>query len=221
MQNEPSRLVFDFEVNIEMSLPPSTSLGEFALAIFDEPPLPPRPPRPPQQPPIDKPPDIGSIVYHLNNESEEIADEIQKEIRKLLPRCNTQVIISFYEGSLIALGTAVLMFLGPIVAESARQALKPELTRLLQFAIKRVLTRGLNRMNLLVSAPMEVDVRPSPTNTKDGEIIKTKEDDASPPRKNLITPRFLMPLTVANAVLLLILLILLISIAIPHLRIIP
>src|SRR5690348_8481702 len=65
-----------------------------------------------------------SIVEVLSENSEKIATEIQRGCRTAFPGTAVQVEIAFSEGSFVALGTAFVLFLQPIVEEATKKALQ-------------------------------------------------------------------------------------------------
>jgi hypothetical protein len=158
---------------------------------------------------------IASLAFELNDfrNRQEIADELQRALSNILPGYRYEVDISFKEGSLLAIGTILLTSVGALVWDAA----KPEITKVLQFAIKKALERVLPRW--LNSAQKISDMTVKVTqSSKDKQLTTPKGEVVGSSEKQLVIPRYLAVLTVTNTVLLLILLISLIA---PHLRITP
>jgi len=149
------------------------------------------------------------MVNELNYKSDEVAQQIQQELRRTLPpRVRVEVDIQFFKGSLTAIGTVILLFLQPIVLEAGKQVLAQSFeagfTRIIQFAVRRILSRHLKGIPL--GSPLEVDVQPL---TEDIETSQTNTNvpatiTAASPTGSL---GYLLPLTAANTFLLIVLII--------------
>ncbi len=149
---------------------------------------------------------LETMVSELNNISDKVAQEIQQEIRRALPpRVRVEVDLRFYEGSITAIGTVILLFLQPILVEAGKKALEKSfeagLTRIIQFAVRRILSRHLRGISL--SSPLDVDVKPPAENIEDSQAIEDVTTKITPvgPIRNL---GYLLPITAANTVLLIV-----------------
>jgi hypothetical protein len=146
-------------------------------------------------------------VKKLNELSDDIAQQLQHEIRRALPsRVRVEVDIQFYPGSIVAVGIIILSFLQPIVQEAGKKALEKSFekgfTRIIEFAVKRILSRNLRGFSL--AGPLEVDVQPSEETIQASQSVAHAQALIAQTSPNL---GYLLPLTTANTVLLIVLII--------------
>jgi hypothetical protein len=123
MPNEPIQmLVFDFEASIETN--------------------------PQLDQKTEKRPPESEAVEKLNSHSDEIAQELQKEIRRLFRSSVTvQAELTFHEGSIIVEGTIIVMsWLGPLALAAAKKAVEEEFSRVIGVVTKRILQRAVRRI---------------------------------------------------------------------------
>jgi hypothetical protein len=126
--------------------------------------------RTPKSPPPDKPGDEEPSVSKkqiekqiemdyiniLNTKAEDIADDIQGELRKyLMHGFKIQAEIGFSRGSIILSGTIILIgWAGPVIADAARK----ELSEIVRVAVRRVIGRYFSEDNVQFG-PMEITVQ--------------------------------------------------------------
>lgn len=230
MPNNPQIFVFDFEGNLEIAIttqtqsisqkipPPSlpTNPNIYSGGYYNEPPVAHTTPTPgfgfshssgSQSKPEASTgstlvPDIGTIIHNLNDVSEQIAGDIQHEIRTVLPRCSVQADIFFYEGSLIVVGSVILTFLLPVLTAAVQKELEQQFAQIIEFAIKRVLRRKIKEVGAEVTRPIELDVSQSSASVRD--------EPTNPSVNQSVIPQYFILLMTANTVLLLFVLILLV-----------
>lgn len=104
----------------------------------------------------------------LNGKAEEIAEKIEREVRKHLPPyVSVQASVQFDSGSLILAGTiALLSWGGSIVFDAAKGEVERQLSELIKASVQRVMNKVFSAEGLYNTAgwffkPMEMDVRPS------------------------------------------------------------
>ncbi|HEV2901368.1 MAG TPA: hypothetical protein VGX71_26705 [Pseudaminobacter sp.] len=103
----------------------------------------------------------------LNGKAEEIAEKIEREVRKLLPPyVSVQASVQFDSGSLILAGTiSLLSWGGSIVFEAAKEEVERQLSELIKAAVQRVINKVFSAEGLYGAVgwsfkPMEMVVRP-------------------------------------------------------------
>ena len=95
----------------------------------------------------------SKLISRLNERSDEIAQDIQREVGRILRpiwggSITVQAEVRFLEGSLVIEGTVIAMAvgaLGSIGAQAAQQALAGTLSKLLETSIQRVAQRWLRQ----------------------------------------------------------------------------
>ena len=121
----------------------------------------------------------SEVVSKLNERSDEIASEIQREVGRLFrlfgpTPANVQADINFYEGTIVVEGTIILIggWLGGVALQAAEKALVTELSqrmtevsRAIGIAAQRVLRKALrNEAQGAQFEPFRVDVTPRVVN---------------------------------------------------------
>jgi hypothetical protein len=127
MRVEPQIFAFEFEARIETNPVPT---GSAATKEDDKPVV---------TVPAPRPEDL------LNKRSDEIARDLEKEIKHLFRSSVTvQAEVTFQEGSIIATGAIVVIkWLGPVAVAAAKKAVETEFSGAIKVLIKRVLQRWL------------------------------------------------------------------------------
>jgi hypothetical protein len=152
--------------------------------------------------------DLKGVIKHLNGQSDQIAEEIEQQLRPLLPeRGIAHVAISFSEGSLIALGTTLVTFLSPIVGEALKKVLEEQIKSAISFAITRVLPRYVRPTPIKAAPEIDVSLVSSSTVTPPAQPNTPASTTNSPPTQDQLSTRNLIWLTGVNAVLLVFLLV--------------
>jgi hypothetical protein len=103
-------------------------------------------------------------VRELNEKADETAQNLQREIARLLrSSASVQAEIRFYEGSIIFEGTISLIYwLAPIVLASARKAFEDGLTHIIGVATRRVLQPVLRERAPQAEPLRNIEVTPQP-----------------------------------------------------------
>ncbi len=110
---------------------------------------------------------LQAKIIALNKKAEEIAEKIEREVRKHLPPyVSVQATVQFDNGSLILVGTvALLSWGGSIVFEAAKEEIERQLSELVKASVQRVINKVFGAEGLYNAPgwsfkPMEMVVRP-------------------------------------------------------------
>jgi hypothetical protein len=105
----------------------------------------------------------SQALSELNQNSDEIATMIQKEIRKFIPpQISVQTVVNFEAGSIIMTGTVLLFdWIGSIALKAGKEEIENQFGKIVKVGIQRVFSRYLSRFPFL--APMKVNVTPEQT----------------------------------------------------------
>jgi len=164
----------------------------------------------------EKPFEESQAVDILNKNSDQISQDLEKEIRRLFRSSVTvQAEISFQQGSIIATGAIVVIkWLGPVALAAAKSAVESEFSSIIKILIKRVLQRSFGefipRFHAVVG---DIDLMPESGDASGGTTVPA--ESVKPYR---LTSRLFL-LTVANSTILVILLI--IQLLVAFRRLIP
>ena len=165
----------------------------------------------------EKPFEESQAVDILNKNSDQISQDLEKEIRRLFRSSVTvQAEISFQQGSIIATGAIVVIkWLGPVALAAAKSAFESEFSSIIKILIKRVLQRSFGefipRFHAVVG---DIDLMPESGDASGGTTVPA---ESVKPAYRLTSRLFL--LTVANSTILVILLI--IQLLVAFRRLIP
>ena len=145
----------------------------------------------------------NEILPHniLNKNADIIAQDIEKELAKLLFKSSTQVKaeVRFYEGSILIQGTVILLsWLGSTILTAGKSAIEEEITRLVKTVVQRVINKALQGFTDPLRNIQVVAHPPSPY------------ENATIQQGNTTFSSYLPSLIVTNSILLVLIIILLI-----------
>lgn len=106
----------------------------------------------------------SDVIQELNQKSDSIAQQIERELRKILPpQFSVQAEVSFSEGSIVMTGTVVLLtWLSSVATATVREEFESQFKEVIRVAVKRVISRVSQDFPKVLGA-MEVDpVRTAP-----------------------------------------------------------
>jgi hypothetical protein len=178
MPNELQIFVFEFEGSIETN--------------------------PSQNPQTEIPYSESQAIEKLNKHSEEINQDLQKEIKRFVRAPATvQAEVTFRQGSLLVEGAIIISYwLGSLAFTAAKQAFEAEFTRIVGIIVKRVVQRALTLWAPEFNSVIErLEIMPQPASP----LAKSSQELARPVNLRswtMINTIFLILLLVTQGIIL-------------------